>query len=259
MTIVSDIIKRQRILEKKLKKLKPTDHICSGNLKTGYSINFPIYKTCVPTKICASTCYGAIKGRPITWVNSLTKQMKIYHWFMETDPEIIADKIHKEYVAHKMTFLRWNGVGDLFKESVDVINIISEKYSDDVLWVVTRLPEWAAKINRKAKNVYIMFSLDSDPKSRERRTKMKRHRHPRLYYSYLRFNKDEDTMGARIVFNAHQMKKQLPYDDPKTVCPVDAGIIPKKNACENCRKCFSEKALDKTVHIKSKIRKRYAN
>jgi hypothetical protein len=85
---------------------------------------------------------------------------------------------------------------------------------------------------------------------------MIRHRHPRLYYSYLRFNENEDTMGARIVFNAHQRKKNLPFDDPNTTCPVDAGVVPVKNACVNCRKCFSKKALDKTVHINSRIRSR---
>ncbi len=260
-TIVSDLAKKTRSIKRKIKisEISKTDQICSKNAKTRFSLNFPIYNTCRPTKVCATTCYGAIKGKPITWNNSLIKQMRIYNWFKKTDPEKIADRIHKEYIKFNMSFLRWNGVGDLFKESVDVINIISEKYPEDIQWVVTRLPEWASKINRKAKNVYIMFSLDNDPESKKRKTKIGRHRHPRLYYSYLRFDKDEHTMGARIVFNAHQNKKTLPFDDVNATCPVDAGVIPIKNACHNCRKCFSESVLNKTIHIKSKGRKRYYN
>lgn len=260
MSSVSRLVKRTNAIIKLhgLSEIGPKDIICSKNTKTGYSINFPIKGTCRPTKVCAENCYGAIQGKPITWTASLLKQSKILKYFKSTNPEEIADRIHKEYVKKHMTFLRWNGIGDLFKESVNVINIILNKYPNDILWVVTRIPEFAAKINRKAQNVYIMFSLDSDPESKRRKIKMMRHRHPRIYYSYLRFKSDENTMKARIVFNAQQEKKNLPYDDLYTVCPVDAGIIPVKNACENCRKCFTQTALDKRKEI-SERKQKYEN
>lgn len=251
MTIVSDLVKKTKTLNDLDEgPLRSHEKICSGNTKTGYSVNFPIWRTCRPTKVCAALCYGAVKGRPITWDKSLLKYLRVYRYFLNTDPETIADRIRKEYVSKKMTFLRWNGVGDLFPEAVEVINILARKYPDMVLWVVTRKREMAAKIDRKAENVYVMFSLDKDPDSRKRKTLMDRHRHPRVYYSFLRQEEGDDTLGARIVFNAHQKKKDLGYDDPRTVCPVDAGQIPLEGACEGCRKCFSPVALDGTRHAR---------
>jgi len=250
MTIVSDLVKKTRTLDAQEKQgsLGPKEKICSGNTKTGWSVNFPIWRTCRPTKVCAALCYGAVKGRPITWDKSLLKYLRVYRYFLSAPAEEVAERIYKEYKARGMTFLRWNGVGDLFPEAVKVINILAREHPDMILWVVTRKPEMAAKIDRKAKNVYVMFSLDNDPDSRKRKAAMARRRHPRVYYSFLRQSGEDDTMGARIVFNAHQKKKVLPYDDPKTVCPVDAGRVELAGACEGCRKCFSSEALDGTSH-----------
>jgi len=256
-TIVSDLVKKTRELNRRNEgALRPSEPICSGNTKTGFSLNFPIMGTCRPTKVCAKICYGAVKGRPITWDKSLLKYLRNYRYFEIENPEVIADRIQKEYTRRKMEFLRWNGVGDLFPKAVEVINIIARKYPDTVLWVVTRKPEMAAKITRNAPNIYIMFSLDGDPDSRKRRARMARHRHPRVYYSFLREAESDDTLGSRIVFNSHQMKKNLPYDDKRTTCPVDAGVIELKGACSSCRNCFSPKVLDGTIHPRTKFRRK---
>lgn len=232
---------------KKIKyaKLKPNERICSDNAKTIFSMNFPIIKTCRPTKVCSSICYGSKIGRPITWENSLAKQLKVFDYFQNTDAEIIADRIYKEYINKKMEFLRWNGVGDLFPKSVETINIILEKYKDVVLWVSTRIPELAIEI-KNSPNVYIMFSLDES--SKDRRDEVLKYNHPRIYFSYLRTDKNQDTLGSRIVFNSN---KSIPYDDKETVCPVDAGTIPVNNACYICRKCFSDNTLNGIVHPKT--------
>ena len=63
--------------------------------------------------------------------------------------------------------------------------------------------------------------------------------HPRMYYSFMRQQMCEDTLGASIVFNAKQNKKYLEYDNPSICCPVDAGVMPTKGACKKCKKCFS--------------------
>jgi hypothetical protein len=230
------------------------EEICSHNTKTGFSLNFPLgrfggFGTCLgSTEICRTVCYGARKGRPITWENSLRKQIRVYRYFLSAPPKEIADRIHVEYQKHRMTFLRWNGVGDLFPESATVVAELTKNFPEDTLLVVTRIPEMVSLIPRDAENLYLMFSLDGSPSSRAKKTAVLRRRHPRLYFSFLRQSADEDTLGARIVFNAQQSKKVLPFDDPATVCPVDADMISLKEACVKCRKCFRPDVLDGTKH-----------
>jgi len=230
------------------------EEICSHNTKTGFSLNFPLgrfggFGTCLgSTEVCRQACYGARKGRPITWENSLRKQIRVYRYFLSVPAEEIANRIHTEYQKHKMTFLRWNGVGDLFPESAAVVRELTRKFSEDILLVVTRIPEMVSLIPRDAENLYLMFSLDGSSSSRVKKTAVLRRRHPRLYFSFLRRFADEDTLGARIVFNAQQSKKVLPFDDPVTVCPVDADRIPVKGACASCRKCFNPHVLDGRTH-----------
>lgn len=247
-SIVGDLRIRVKELAKEYDGvLGPDETICSDNTKTGSSLNFP-HITCRPTSVCADLCYGAMPGKPITWINSLKKYLRVYRYFLETPPDEVADRIHTEYVKRKMTFLRWNGVGDLFPESAAVVGQVTKRHPDDVLLVVTRKPEMVSLIPRDAENLYLMFSLDGSKDSAPRKADAIRRRHPRMFFSFLRRRPDEDTMGARIVFNAQQSKKILPFDDVHTVCPVDADRIPVKGACANCRKCFRPDVLDGKRH-----------
>ena len=240
--------KTKRLRRDGVAVLGQKEQICSHNTKTGFSVNFPICGTCKPTPVCAELCYGAKRGRPITWDNSVLKNLRVHDHFLKTPSEEIADRLYKEYVRKKMTFLRWNGVGDLFPESVDVINQIAVRHPDMVLWIATRIPEMAKRVTRKGENLFLQFSLDGSNECRKRRGIIVRSRHPRLYYSFLRRSMDEDTMGARIVYNAQQNKKNLSCDDRRTVCPADAEMLAIKGACEKCRMCFSRLALDGTRH-----------
>jgi hypothetical protein len=233
--------------------LAPHENICSQNTKTGASINFPVgclkpIGTCWPSSVCKTVCYGAMAGKPITWEASLKKYIRVYRYFLITPAKEIADRIHTEYVRRKMTFLRWNGVGDLFPESAAVILQMTKRHPEDILLVVTRKPEMVSLIPRTAENLYLMFSLDGSDESKKRKINVLNRRHPRLYFSFLRLDPDENTMGARIVFNVQQAKKIMPYDDPVTVCPVDADKIPVKGACVKCRKCFNPTVLDGRIH-----------
>ena len=247
--IVSQLAKKTRKLRKGgVDSLDQKEKVCSYNIKTGFSVNFPICGTCKPTSVCADLCYGARMNRPVTWDNSVRKNLRVHDYFLKTPPEEVADRIANEYQRRKMTFLRWNGVGDLFPESVEVINVIAERHPDMVLWIATRIQEMARKVTRKGENIYLQFSLDGSEECRKRRAVIVRSRHPRLYYSFLRREMDEDTMGARIIYNAQQYKKNLFVDDPRTVCPADGGTLPVKGACEKCRLCFSDRTLDGTQH-----------
>lgn len=246
---VGDLARRIKVLRGEgTGMLGPKEAVCSWNTKTGFSVNFPIAGTCRPTSVCAELCYGARAGRPVTWNKALAKYIRVHEYFLATPPEEIADRIAREYERRKMEFLRWNGVGDLFPRSVQVVNAIAERHPHIVLWVATRIPDMARLITRKSEGVYLQFSLDGSAECRKRRTAIARSRHPRLYYSFLRRSMDEDTMGARVIYNAQQYKKKLLIDDPHTVCPADGGTLPVEGACAKCRLCFSDRALDGTKH-----------
>lgn len=256
MNIVNNLSKKIELLSKQENKpLDPDENVCSDNAKTGFSVNFPLGPrgTCRPTIVCADSCYGAMPGKPITWTKSILKYWRVYRYFLDAPVEEIAERIHKEYNKRGMTFLRWNGVGDLFPKSAAVISEISKRFPEDVLLVVTRKPEMVSLIPKKTDNIYLMFSLDGSKDSVNRKREAIRRRHPRLYFSFLRRFPDEETMGARIVFNAQQAKKILPFDDPVTVCPVDADKIPVKGACIRCKKCFRPDVLDGSKHNPNRL------
>jgi len=248
MSNVSELRKRVKALMREYDAtLSDKEDVCSDNAKTGSSINVPQI-VCNFTTVCSNVCYGAMRGRPITWPNSLKKYIRVYRYLLSALHEEAADRIHREYERKHMTFLRWNGVGDLFPESATIVTQLVKRHPEDVLLVVTRKPNMIPLIPKKADNLYLMFSLDGCKESERRKAEVLRLKHPRLYFSFLRRFPDEDTMGARIVFNAQQSKKILPFDDPVTVCPVDADKIPVKGACVKCRKCFRPDVLDGSKH-----------
>lgn len=244
MTLRQLAHKTKSIPEDEIGYLSSKETVCSLNTKTGWSVNLPILGTCRPTKVCADLCYGVLLGKPVAWTPSIKKNLRVLRYFKETPAQIAADRIHKEYVARKMDFIRWNGVGDLIPETVKVINLLAEQHPDMAMWVVTKKPEFIQHLNRTSPGLYIMFSLDSDPRSLRSKEIVKEQKHPRTYFSFLRTEADQDTLEARIIFNLQQKKKHLPFEDPRRCCPVDAGKIETKGACGKCRKCFSEGVLD---------------
>lgn len=210
-------------------------HLVSANLKTGWSVNFPIHETCNPTSVCMVLCY-AKKGR-LAMPNSLCRQGNVFEVFQNEDPHAIAKAIANGYRKKKLTFLRWCGVGDLTPQICKVLNILGTEYPDTLHWVVTRKPDMVKLLATDMPNVYLQFSLDSSPESVERKKEVDAINHPRLYYSFLRFEEDEDTMGAGIIFNAQQKKGTLSYN-PRC-CPADAKRLKVEGACAKCRKCFN--------------------
>ena len=217
--------------------LDKKESLFSANRKTGFSINFPIPLTCKPTKLCARECYAVMLNKPITWNNSLLKQLKIQQYFCHTDTDVVAQRVIKEYHRRRLKWIRWCGSGDLFPEAVKVINRVCELDPSVVQLVVTRIPAMANKLCQH-KNLFIMFSLDEDPESKKRQAKLKPN--PRMYFSFLRTKANQDTMNAEIIFNSQKLKKVLPYDDKRRCCPVDAAQLEVEGACDKCRKCFSE-------------------
>jgi hypothetical protein len=228
--------------------LAPRESILSTNLKTFFSVNLPVAFTCRPTPLCLLYCYAAIRGKPARWLKVLRKQLRVLRYFETTEPRIAAARIYHEYVKHRLRVLVWNGIGDLIPETVAVINAIARLYPEVVQKVSTRKPELATALDRGAANLYVALSLDRSEDSARRWEAMKMARHPRVFPVFVRLHTNDHTMGARIVMNAKQRRLDLPYDDPTTICPADAGQIEDKGACARCRMCFSPTVLDGRRH-----------
>lgn len=226
--------------------LEDSEEVLSHNKVCGYSLNVPIYRTCTPSKTCVKTCYFAKGGT--SWTPSLLKQLRIYNT-IKHDPEVFADRVIREYDKNKMTFLRWNGGGDLFPAAVDCINYIGEKRPDIVLWVVTRKINDAKNI-RQFPNVYIHFSLDRSTTDKyfkyEQETKLS----DNYFYSFQNDKGKEADLAfleryASVVFY-DKYKPIVKPDENEIVCPLNlnADIT---DCCEKCRRCFSGDAVKHRV------------
>lgn len=232
--------------------------LLSGNAKTSVSLDFPVGQTCDPTAECARVCYAAGPRSAATWRKSLRKRLRNLRYFRLEAPEAASSRLGDEFLRARrrwakrasLDYLRVNGTGDLFPEVVPVLNAFAARHSDVRLWIVTRRTELAALVE-PLPNVYLQLSLDaSTPRAVMERTRAFAASHPRAYLSFLRTAADDDTLGAAIVFN-EKRTKGLPYR-ASTDCPADAGRLPLDNvrgvggtACAKCRKCFSERTVER--------------
>jgi hypothetical protein len=232
--------------------------LLSANAKTSVSLDLPIGHTCDPTPTCAQVCYAAGPRAAATWRKSLRKRLRNLRYFQLEEPQAAAWKLGREFQRvrrrweprARLDYLRVNGSGDLFPELVPVLNFFASYYAGVRLWIVTRRPELAAQIAPRP-NVFLQLSLDaSTPSDLVERSRFLAETHPRAYLSFLRTKPDDDIKGAAIVFN-EKRTEGLPYRG-LTDCPVDAGRLPLDNvrgvggtACSKCRKCFSEKTVER--------------
>ncbi len=223
--------------------LRSWDSVLSFNKVTGYSVNVPIAETCVPTAVCANTCYFAI-GAP-AWKHALRHQLRIYDAIC-ADPIGFARRVALEYDKRGLTFIRWNGGGDLFAESVDTINALSEIRPDIVIWVVTRSVEWAPKIN-DSPNVYVQFSLDRHSLSRRREVLAQRPLSRNLFFSY-QCDEGEQPAPSKIneisvlFFHKYQPTSSLRTLPAEIICPLNVREN-LRGVCETCRRCFNGDAV----------------
>lgn len=226
-----------------------TDYeILSNNKVTGWSVNFPIVQTCKPSKICSETCYG-LTG-PITWSNSLNKQARNYNW-ARSDPKGFSLKLEQE-VRRKLSkdssfFLRWNGVGDLFKESVTSLQILNSLVPELPIWCVTRIPEHVLPL-KNLRNLWVHFSLDKD--SLARRTKVEHitgGSMTNLFYSYQTDREEQiegvpDGIGV-LFFDRYKIPENssIPTSH-RSLCPLNTNTD-IFNMCHSCRRCFNGEAV----------------
>jgi len=226
-------------------QLGSTDYeILSNNKVTGWSVNFPIVRTCKPSKVCAQTCYGLLG--PITWSNSLDKQTRNYHW-VKSDPEDFSIHLERE-VRRKLKrdpkfFLRWNGVGDLFEESVIALKHLNTLIPELPIWCVTRIPEQVPPL-KNIQNIWVHFSLDRHSLERRARVeKLTRGNMLNLFFSYQADTGEsieEVPKGISVFFFD---KYRIPVGSPislrhPSLCPLNLSED-ISNVCHSCRRCFN--------------------
>ncbi len=215
----------------------------SQNKVTGYSVNVPIGETCRPTALCMKTCYFATGAA--SWSNALRHQRKIYASIGD-DPAGFAERVAMEYDRLGLTFVRWNGGGDLFPESVAAVNHLGRIRPDIVIWVVTRIPEWAALIE-DLPNVYIHFSLDRHSLSRREKFLSLGPKSSNYFFSY-QCDKGEvpEESNLRHVsvlfFDNYVPTTSLDRYDADVVCPLNSADD-IRDTCEGCRRCFDGMAV----------------
>ena len=220
------------------------DNMLSGNKVTGYSINVPIAETCRPTAMCMKTCYFAV-GAP-SWSNSLRHQRKV-HASMQADPVAFAERVAMEYDNLGLTFIRWNGGGDLFEQSVTTINYLAKMRPDLVIWVVTRIPKWAALIEQ-APRVFVHFSLDKHSLSRREDFLKHKPRTSNYFFSYQSDHGEvpplENLKGVAVLFfDNYKPTTDLAQYPADVVCPLNTASD-VTGVCERCRRCFNGAAVD---------------
>lgn len=234
--------------------------LLSGNAKTSVSLDFPIGHTCAPTELCAAVCYASRPGTPARWDKSLVMRLRNLRYFQLASTRQATDRLWLEHSRAarsadwrgrvELNFLRVNGTGDLTIEVVRVLNMFAAEHPEIALWVVSRRPEIAQHL-APAPNLYLQLSMDASTTiAGQDATELLVTRNPRAYVSYLRTRPGEDTFGAAIVFN-EKRTAGLGYDGISD-CPADAGRLPLDNergvggtACSKCRKCFSDKTLER--------------
>jgi hypothetical protein len=219
------------------------DSALSFNKVTGYSVNVPIAQTCLPTAVCLKACYFA-SGAP-TWPNALRHQTRVME-SIKTDPLRFAQRIAMEYDREGLTFLRWNGGGDLFEESVEAINHLGRERPDIRLWVVTRHPEMAAKIEDRP-NVFIHFSLDSASLPRREQFLRLRPLSSRFFFSYQcapgEVPERHHLEAVSVVFfHDYEPTCDLSRFREGIVCPLN-GRAEIADTCARCRRCFNGTAV----------------
>lgn len=228
------VIFKQRFDKERRLPPKLPQKLFSTNAKTGVSINFPVSLTCKPTKVCAAICYACRPGSFMMMDAPIQKSLGNYEYFIGTPTAIVGDRVAKEYkslqVKLGLKVLRWNGVGDLFDQSVAVVNYMSKAHPDVHHLIYSRRPEMINKLI-EADNISVLFSVDGSNTHRTSEITRKG-----TGYTFLRTSNDIPShIPFDIVFPAHKSYKKIVEDERD--CPCDRKKIPLKNACISCSMC----------------------
>ena len=210
----------------------------STNKVTGHSLNVPIIGTCTPTTVCAETCYYA-RGAT-TWRQSLDKQHRVMN-SMKADPAGTGESIARFATRKRLSFVRWNGGGDLFEEMLQCIDTVAVRIPAVPQWVVSRLPKLASRVTPRG-NVYIHFSVDRSSLDRLDEMRSLAPAGLQWFWSY-QCDKGETPPYpdvAPVIFrNNYDLEGNPAYEND---CPLNTSDCIVR-ICETCRRCFNGEAV----------------
>jgi hypothetical protein len=239
--IVLKLITRSHPIGDATGVLRDDESPLSENALAGPTVSVPIAGTCQPSKVCVADCYAA--SNRMATPEAIAKQYRVQH-AMDARPVAFAKRIIREYDRRKLTYLRWNGVGDLTPAAVRAINHIITTRPDITLWIVTRIPELAAQV-KHGPNAYLHFSLDKATLDRRDRFLALGPKNHNYFWSY-QCEKDEvpprGTHRASVIF--HRRYKPATGSDltDPAVCPLNT-LDDCTGACNACRRCFNGLAV----------------
>jgi hypothetical protein len=219
--------------------LAPGEDPFSTNKVTGYSLNVPIIGTCSPTQVCADTCYYA-RGAT-TWRQSLDKQHRLMN-SIKADPIDTGDRIVRFAMRKRLTFIRWNGGGDLFEEMLPCIDRVATKVPDVPQWIVSRLPGLASRVAPRD-NVYLHFSVDKSSWARlDEMRRLTRGSLLQWFWSY-QCDKGETMPSPDVAPVIFRHNYDLAGDTAvANDCPLNTSDCIVR-ICETCRRCFNGEAV----------------
>ena len=222
----------------------------STNKVTGHSLNVPIIGTCLPSTVCADRCYFA-RG-PSTWNASLRKQHRLLN-SLRDDPTKLGTRIADWAKRLKLTFVRWNGGGDLIQEHIACIAQAASLMPTIPQWVVSRKAAIASKIVPMP-NVFVQFSLDNSSRSRLQAMQELVVNDLQWFYSY-QCDKGElpEPDVAPVIYrdNYKLNGEQAGANDcPLNVYDAIDGV------CGKCRRCFNGEAVRRVSECRLNLRSR---
>lgn len=218
---------RRAARERRLKAegdFKNPQHMLSGNLKTGVSLNLPLLN-CIPSKRCAESCY-ACQGH-IAMNKAIRKALVIDQMLLDGDLyRLIGECRMYENV-------RLNGGGDLTLNHVKSVLKLARECPRTIFWGFTRNRPVAQKLNRKLPNLSLVLSFDAT----SRKEQTHRYRGPLAYGPKRAGEEVPDDRRIVVVFPEHQQSHpDIAIQWHPKDCPGVWGE--KLGACNRCRRCF---------------------
>lgn len=221
--------------------LSPDEDPFSANKVTRASLNVPIIGTCVPTTVCAETCYFA-KG-PSTWTASLKKQHRLLNSIRQ-DPAGTAGRIVRHATRRRLSFIRWQGGGDLFDEAIACIDAVAVQMPDTPQWVVSRIPRLASQVVPRP-NVYLHLSIDKSSWKRLEEFKSLIGDSPLQWFWSYQCDKGEAPESgsiAPVIFRDGYEPNGEPLFENDCLLNEADDIT---DVCERCRRCFNGWAVER--------------